>query len=128
MYIIEIAEKEGFNLKITDAFIEDILINFKTNKVLEIILFVKSYNFKLENEDAQTNLINKYAKEIIQIGNANRIDHYQDWDQDSNQSDNKRESNFEKIKEVKDEDEENVEIKHKNFESKSDEYIEHENF
>ena len=74
-YILKIAEKEGCNLKFTDSYIEDILIKFETEQASEILLLIMLYNLKSNNY--RTFMQNLHINKIIQIGNANKIEHNQ---------------------------------------------------
>ena len=62
-------------MKFTDSYIEDILIKFETEQASEILLLIMLYNLKSNNY--RTFMQNLHINKIIQIGNANKIEHNQ---------------------------------------------------
>ena len=124
MYIIKVSEIKSYNLKFTDAYIEEILVNFKIKLAWEILTLILPKNQR-QSEDDQTNKLNKFATEFIKIGNADEIKQNQESDQDKKRSSNEEESK-EEVKQKYGEDEKE-ETEQRNSTSNRNKYIESEN-
>ena len=120
--ILEIAQQEDYRLK--DEFIEEILINFKTEEAFKFLKIILSNNQR-ESKSIRTKILNKCAKESIQMNNEPKIENNQGFDQDNNQRRIGEEVKEQTKEEVKDE-ESREETKQRNSKSRSDKYIENE--